>query len=161
MESLGFDLKYFLFQLANFVLLFILLRSLLHKPLRNFLESRQKEISDGLTNAEKVKEALADAEVKQQELLEKARGEARKLIETSRQEAKDLGVEMQQEAAAQATAVLERAQDELQAEREKFRTELKAEMADLVVTATKKILDQANLDKEKQQQIEKLVKEVA
>lgn len=161
MEALGFDLTYFLFQLGNFVVLFLILRKLLHKPLTTLLEKRQQEIEEGLENAEKAKTALAETEVRQQELLETARGEARQLVESTRAQAKELESKLQAEAAAKAAELLERTQEELQAEREKFRAELRAEMAELVTTATEKVLDGTVSVKDKQSHIEKLVKEVA
>lgn len=161
MEALGFDLKYFLFQLVNFVVLLVLLRMVLHKPLTALMDKRRVEIQEGLENAEKMKLALAETETKQQALLEEARLEARQLVEETRGQAKELEAKLQQEAAAQAASVLERAQEELAAEREQFRQELRAEMANLVLTATEKVLDGTVSVKEKQAHIEKLVKELS
>jgi len=64
MEALGFDLRYFLFQATNFVLLFFILRAVLHKPIFGMLEKRRIEIEGGLENAEKMKVALAETEQK-------------------------------------------------------------------------------------------------
>jgi len=161
MEALGFNLKYFLFQLANFALLFIILRALLHKPLAKFLEDRRNEIASGLENAEKMKLALASTEAKQLEVLEEARKEARALIEESRAQAKALELKLLEDSQKKAEELLERTKEEMAAERTVFRQELRAEMAELVVHATERVLEDTVSLKEKQQHIDKLVKEIA
>lgn len=161
MEALGFDLKYFLFQLANFVILFLILRKLLHKPLTDLLEKRRLEIAGGLENAEKMKVALAETESRQEEILEEARKKARAFIEETKVQAKELELHLSNEASEKAAQILARTQEELQTEREEFRRQLRNEMTDLVLQATEKVLEGAISTKEKQQHIEKLVKDLA
>jgi F-type H+-transporting ATPase subunit b len=72
MEALGIDLKTLIFQLINFLVLLILLTKLLHKPLKKLMESRQREIAEGLENAAKAREQLEQAEAERQEMLAKA-----------------------------------------------------------------------------------------
>lgn len=161
MEALGFDLRYFLFQATNFVLLFLILRKLLHKPLLSLMEKRSEEISEGLANAERMKVALAETEQKQQELLDAARGEARSMIETTRSEAKKLSEDLKAEAATRAERMLKQAEAELRAERERMFEELRAELAGLVVTAAGKIIESDEASAERTRHARQLVKELS
>jgi len=160
MEALGIDIRWFLFQLGNFVVLFILLSVILHKPLRKLLENRSKEIQDGLENADRMKTALAEAEQRQQEALDNAHREARKMLEEAKAEAHALEGKLQANAQAKAEKLLARAQEDIAQEREQLRTELRGELATMVITATEKVLDQQISSKEKQAQVEKLVNDL-
>ncbi len=159
MEALGIDLKYFLFQLVNFVVLFLILRKLLHKPLINLLDTRKAEIESGLSNAEKMKHALAEAEAKQDELIADARTKAKALVDETRAQAKELGQQLTDDAKKKADGVLAGARAELAEERERLRSELKQELAEMVVVATEKVLQQPLASAEKKQQVITLVKE--
>lgn len=161
MEALGFDLRYFLFQATNFVLLFLILRAVLHKPLLSMMEKRRTEIEDGLANAERMKVALAETEKKQQELLDAARSEARDLIETTRAEAKKLSDELKGEAEAKAERTLRQAEAELRAERDKMYEELRSDLAGLVVTAAGKIIQSDTTPEERAKHARQLVKELS
>jgi F-type H+-transporting ATPase subunit b len=161
MEALGFDLKYFAFQLANFLLLLFILKKLIHKPLISLIEKRREEIEAGLSNAEAAKKSLEQTEVEQRQILEEARSEARKLVEDTKQEAKALELALTESASAKATALVEATRQELATEREMLRKELKAELTEMVVTTTEKVLGEAITDQEKRKQVDKLVKEVA
>lgn len=161
MEALGFDLKYFLYQLANFLVLVFILKKIIHKPLLSLLEKRREEIESGLKNAKLAEEALNKTEIEQKEILENTRKEARNLIETTREEAKALELSLAQTAATRAETMLEQARQELQFEKEKLRSELRGELAELVVTATEKVLGEAITDPEKRKHVDTLVKEIA
>ena len=161
MEALGFDLKYFLYQLANFVVLLFILKKLLHKPLLNLLEKRREEIESGLKNAEAAKKALEQTEEDQKAILENARKEARGLIQVTKEEAKALELKLTEDPAAKAENLMANARPELQHEKEQLREELRTELAELVVTATEKVMNEAITDAEKRKQVDKLVKEVS
>jgi F-type H+-transporting ATPase subunit b len=161
MEALGFDLKYFLFQLVNFTLLLVILKKLIHKPLLNLLEKRREEIEAGLKHAAAARKALTQTEEDQKAILENARSEARGLIEVTRQEAKALELSLTEDAAAKAAVLMENARMELSREKELLRQELRQELSALVVIATEKVMGEAITDAEKLKHVDKLVKEVA
>lgn len=161
MEALGFDLKYFLFQLLNFGLLFFLLKYLLHKPLLALLDKRKAEIQSGLDNAEKMQVAIAETEESQRLLMEETRAQARLLLDETKAQAQAVESQLREEAVKKASELLERAQAELAAEREEQYRQLRLELTNLVVTATEKVLSNAVSIEEKRKQVEKIVKELA
>lgn len=157
MEALGIDLRWFLFQLGNFVVLSFILTKLLHKPLRKFLDDRQAVIAGGLENAKKMEVALQETETRQRETLEEAQREARKMLDGVKLEAKKLETSLTEGAQAKADKLLEKAREDLSIEREQLRRELRGELAAMVVTATEKVLDGSLTSPEKKQQVAKLV----
>ena len=160
MNGLGIDLRLIIFQLINFLLLMGILTYLLHKPILKLIETRQKEIKQGLENAAKAKEALENAEAQQKEMLTAAERQGHELIEEVRAQAKDLEKVLENRAAEHADKMIQRAEQEIMEERERLHTELKGELAELVVKATGKVLHE-NLHEEKRAQIEKMVKDLS
>ncbi len=156
MEGLGIDLRLIIFQLINFILLLGILTYLLHKPILKLIETRQREIKEGLENAAKAKAALEKAEEQQKEMLAEAEKQGRALVEEVRAQAKELEKVLENRAAEKADKMVQRAEEEIQADRLRLHTELKGELAAMVVTATSKVLHE-NLKEEKRSQIEKMV----
>ena len=68
-----------LYTVVNILVLFLLLRKFLYKPVMNIIAQRQKQVDDALNAAETSKQeaaaALIDAQAKLHDLLEKAGAE--------------------------------------------------------------------------------------
>ncbi len=71
-ETFGFDLRMFLSQVISFVIVALVLRKFAYKPILTVLEERRQQIAEGLLNAEKIKQQLAEAEQRHAEILAKA-----------------------------------------------------------------------------------------
>lgn len=78
MEALGLDWKLLLAQVANFGLLFVVLKKVLYKPLMKSLDERNSKIESAIKNSQEIESKLKNIEVKEVELLEKARKDAKK-----------------------------------------------------------------------------------
>src|SRR6266404_772993 len=61
-ETFGFDWKIFFSQVISFVIVALVLRRFAYKPILAVLEERRQRIAEGLLNAEKIKQQLAEAE---------------------------------------------------------------------------------------------------
>lgn len=139
-EALGFDWKILIVNGINFLILLALLYKLGFKPMQNFVESRKKEIADGIENAKKAEASLAEAKEQSEELLNGARKEAQEIISQAREQAQTQGaalLEKQQEEIARAA---EKAKADLSAERDNVLRETKEQAAHLVLAATEKLL---------------------
>src|SRR5215211_2014877 len=89
-EAFGFDLWIFLSQVISFVIVALLLKRFAYKPILAVLEERRQRIAEGLLNAEKIKQQLAEAEQRYQEILAKANAAAQKMIDEARDSASHL-----------------------------------------------------------------------
>jgi len=124
------------------------------------LEERRQRIAEGLLNAEKIKQQLAEAEQRHAEILAKANEQAQKMIDEARESAAHVGERKQQEAIAAAEQIIAKAQEASAIEREKVMAELKRELGRLVVDTTSKVTgkvltseDQRRLQEEASRQI--------
>lgn len=159
-EAFGFDLKIFLSQVVSFVIVALLLRQFAYKPILKVLEERRQRIAEGLLNAEKIKEQLAEAQQRHQEILARANGEAQKMIDEARASAGVIADRKQQEAIVAAEQILAKAREASALEHERTMSQLKRELGRLVVDTTAKVTgkvltqeDQRRLQEEASRQV--------
>ncbi len=159
-QSFGFDLWIFLSQIISFVIVALLLKQFAYKPILGVLAERRQRIAEGLLNAEKIKQQLAEAEQRYQETLAKGNAEAQKMIDEARASAGVIAERKQQEAIAAAEQILARAREATALEHEREMARLKRELGRLVVETTSKVTgkvltsdDQKRLQEEASRQV--------
>jgi len=138
-ETFGFDTKIFLSQVVSFVIVALVLRQFAYKPILAVLEERRQRIAEGLLNAEKIKQQLAEAEQRHAEILAKANAQAQKMIDDARESSAHIAERKQQEAVVAAEQIMAKAREASVIEHEKVMTELKRELGRLVVNTTAKV----------------------
>ncbi len=159
-ESFGFDLKIFLSQVISFVIVALLLKQFAYKPILAVLEERRQRIAEGLLNAEKIKQQLAEGEQRQKEILAEANVTAQKMIDEARSSAGAIAERKQQEAIVAAEQILAKAREASALEHERTMSALKRELGRLVVDTTAKVTgkvltpeDQKRLQEEASRQV--------
>jgi F-type H+-transporting ATPase subunit b len=159
-ETFGFDTKIFLSQVISFIIVALVLRRFAYKPILAVLEERRQRIAEGLLNAEKIKQQLAEAEQRHAEILAKANAQAQKMIDDARESASHVAERKQQEAVAAAEQIMAKAREASAIEHEKTMTDLKRELGRLVVDTTAKVTgkvltsdDQRRLQEEASRQL--------
>jgi F-type H+-transporting ATPase subunit b len=159
-ETFGFDWKIFFSQVISFIIVALVLRRFAYKPILGILEERRQRIAEGLLNAEKIKQQLAEAEQRHAEILAKANAQAQKMIDEARDSAAHVAERKQQEGIAAAEQIVAKAREASAIEHERVMTELKRELGRLVVDTTAKVTgkvltseDQRRLQEEASRQI--------
>lgn len=159
-ESFGFDLWIFLSQIISFVIVALLLKRFAYKPILAVLEERRQRIAEGLVNAERIKQQLAEAEQRYQEILARGNSEAQKMIDEARASAGVIAERKQQEAIIAAEQILAKAREASALEHERTMSELKRELGRLVIDTTAKVTgkvltpdDQRRLQEEASRQV--------
>lgn len=138
-STFGFNLWLFLSQVISFTIVALALRRFAYKPILGILEERRQRIAEGLLNAEKIKQQLADAEKRYAEILATANTAAQKMIDDARESADRVSERKQQEAIAAAEQIVAKAHEATTLERERTMMELKRELGRLVVDTTAKV----------------------
>src|SRR5688572_18681750 len=75
-QTFGFNVHHFVAQVISFLLVAALLYKFAYKRILNVLEERRQTIAESLANAERIKQELASAQVKAQEILNQANTQA-------------------------------------------------------------------------------------
>jgi F-type H+-transporting ATPase subunit b len=150
--SLGVNLPLLVVFVINFIVLFILLRLFLYKPVLKMLDERAKRTKEGMELAEAAKKEFEQAKGEVQKQIEKGRQEAQAIIAQALQTGERLKEESREEATKQAQAIVDRTRAELESEREKIAQDLRREFVDIAVLAAEKVIKET-LDKEKHRKL--------
>lgn len=159
-STFGLNPGLFFSQVISFVIVALALRHYAYKPILKVLEERRQRIAEGLLNAEKIKQQLAEAEQRYAEILAKANATAQKMIDDANQSAAHLSERKQKEAIVAAEQIVAKAREASAIEHDRTMTELKRELGRLVVETTAKVTgkvltpdDQRRLQEESSRQL--------
>src|SRR5712691_3307884 len=159
-DAFGWNPWLFLSQVISFVIVALLLKRFAYKPILAVLEERRQRIAEGLLNAEKIKQQLAEAEQRYQEILAKGNSEAQKMIDEARASGAVIAERKQQEAITAAEQILAKAREASALEHERTMSQLKRELGRLVIDTTAKVTgkvltadDQRRLQEEASRQV--------
>jgi F-type H+-transporting ATPase subunit b len=150
--ALGFNLPALIAQIINFVLLLVIFRLLLYKPLLRILDERKQRIQEGLEASDEAKRRLSETEQETAKELENARQEGQKFIAEAQQISARIQEESRQTARKEAEQILERARGEIQLERDSAIAQLRQEFADLTITAAERVIKE-ELDETKHRRL--------
>jgi len=150
--SLGVNLPLLVVFVVNFIILFVLLRLFLYKPVLKMLDERAKRTAEAMEQAEATKKEYEQARVEVQKQIEKGRQEGQAIVAQAMQVGEKLKEESRQEATKQAQMIVDRTRSELEAERGKIVEGLRREFADITISAAEKVIKEI-LDKEKHRKL--------
>ncbi|MBC6942926.1 MAG: F0F1 ATP synthase subunit B [Xanthomonadales bacterium] len=104
------------------------------------IEERQNRIAEGLSQADKARKELADADARVAEEIKKARVEATSIVDKAQQQAAQIIDKARQDAIVEATKQKAIAAADIEAQAHKAREELRGKVAALAVAGAEKIL---------------------
>ncbi len=160
LKALGVDGKLLAAQILNFIILVIILRKFLYKPLLGLLEKRREQIEQSAQKADEIEKRYAEFQIEHQERIDQSKKEATELIQKAKESAELLKSETLSQTQAENEKLLERAKLEIEDQRQSMMQELKAEIGTLVIETTQKIIGSSIDTKTATRFIEEAVKEV-
>ena len=129
----GVNLWTMLIAWVNLLILYLFLKKLLFKPLKNMIDGRQKEIDDMYSNAE---QDMANAERLKVEYAEKishAKEESEEILRTAQRRAQLKEEEILKEANDKASRTLARAEEQIEQEKKRAINDVKNQVSGLAV----------------------------
>ena len=109
-------------------------------PLLEMIETRQREIADGLAAAEKGKSSLSSAQAEVDKLIAEARDQARGIVDQANSRANGLIDEARAEGAAQRQREVEAGQAQIALDQSRAKDELRNQVAAIAVAGAERIL---------------------
>lgn len=149
MEGLGINLGYVLVQIVSFLVMLLILRAWVYKPVLNMLDNRRKTIAQGLEDARIAEEARANAEKEAEEILSKAQLEAAQRVREATERADEAADEIRVEAEKEAAEIRHNAQLDAEEAKTQALGELRGQVAALAIAAAQRIIGEA-LDEKRQ-----------
>ena len=149
MEKLGLNSGYLLVQILNFLIILVVLRVWVYKPVLGLLEKRKEAIAQGLEDARVAAEARANAEEKAKEIIAEAQVKANETVREATERADAVAKEIREEAEAEAVKIRENAVAEAKHERDRILADARGQIAALAMAATQKLIGEV-LDEKRQ-----------
>ena len=149
MEALGINLGFFVVQLFNFLIVYIVLNAWAYDPIVNLLEQRKQRIAQGLEDARIASEARANAEKEAQKIIAAAQADANKRVGEATERAEKAAAEVRTAAEAERTRIVAAAQEDGALERNRILADLRGQVAALALAAAQKVIGEA-LDEKRQ-----------
>lgn len=150
MEIFNMSIWDFAFAIINFIVLLILLKKFLYKPILKMLDDRKREINRALNASESKLREVESTDRKIRKQISAARAEADAIIADAKQRGEAVRLEIVEAARLDAEKLTIAAKAQIEEEKEKALAALKTEIADLVVIATEKVIeDGLTADQEK------------
>lgn len=136
-----------IWNIFNILVLFLLLKHFLFKPITKLMESRTAEIENNLKQAEEKKRAAEALGAEYEKHLEDAHAEAAQIVRDARDRGKQEYDELLSTAAQDARREAERSRAQLELEREQMLREAQDGITSLALAAAAKV-SQKELDEE-------------
>jgi F-type H+-transporting ATPase subunit b len=138
-STLGLNWSGLIWHAINFIVLLVLLRLVLYKPIVGMLDARAQRVRDSMEQAEAARRAAEQAEADRQALLAETRREAEQIRARADEQAKRIlsdaearAHERQQQAEQQAATAARQIE-------ERVMSQVRTQLADLVVTAVDRV----------------------
>ena len=141
LDVISVNIWQMLASLANLVIIFLLVKKFLYKPVKKMLETRQNAIQSDYDAAENAKnQAIADKEA-YEEKLQGAKAEADNVIKSAVNIAAEREKEIITEAKNKADGIVRQAQNDAYLERKKAEDSIKKEIVEVSSLLTEKMLE--------------------
>jgi len=139
LTDFGVQPVYLVAQAVNFIILLLILKKFLYKPILKVLKDRNKTISDSLIKAEQITKELQTTEVKAAEKLSEASKQAREIIANASNTAHQIIVEAHEKAQVDVDLMMEQGKQSISVEREMMKNEMRGQLAGLVVLGVERV----------------------
>jgi F-type H+-transporting ATPase subunit b len=149
LEKLGINLGYFLVQTFNFLILLVVLRVWVYKPIVGLLEKRRQSIAQGLEDARVAAEARANAEKEAEKIIADANRQSGQIVAEAKERAEVAARDVRASAEAEAGKSREKALAEVEEERNRILGDLRGQIAGISIAAAQKLVGEA-LDEKRQ-----------
>lgn len=143
MGELGISPELLVTQIINFVILVVVLRLLLYKPILGMLNSRKQKIQESLDYAEQVKKEAANQQKEFERKLEETRRETQAAAQAAAQVGEKEREAIVAQAREEARKLVEQAKGQIEYERKQMMAELHDEVVRLSLLAAQKVISQS------------------
>jgi F-type H+-transporting ATPase subunit b len=145
LATIGFDVKFFIFNLINFLIVSWLLYRFFFKKIFKVIEERQKIINQGIQDKEKYESLLLETQKQSEQIILNAKKEASDLTEAQKDGAKLVAAKIISDAHNESEHISEKAKAVLEQERMASLKRIQKDAIDIVISATRKLSKDSQL----------------
>lgn len=141
LDVISVNIWQIIISLLNLLILFMLVKKFLYKPVSRVLQERQDEIDESYKEAETAKEEALENKTAWEDKLKGAKAEAEYILKNAKENASQRSDKLILEAKEEAEGILRRAKENAELEKKKAEEEIKREIADVSVLLAEKMLE--------------------
>lgn len=152
LEALGINGPFLLSQIVNFLILFLVLRFLLWKPMLKMFNERKQRIAQGLEDAEQARRDRERTQAEYEERIKQAEQKREEILAKAAEEGEQAKADTLAQARAQAEQIAAEGKEAVAQERQQTLAELRSQVAALSIAAANKLIGEA-LDEQRQRRL--------
>lgn len=141
LDFLSINLWHTLAAIGNLLILYMILKKFLFKPVNDILKSRAEEVDQIYSEAEVVRTKAEEDKNIYEEKLKKAKQETDEMIKTAAVRAEHRGNEIINEATKEAENRMRKAEAEISLAKKKAVNEMKDNITDMVITLAQQVVE--------------------
>ena len=130
-----------IFAWINLLILYLFLKKLLFKPVKNMIDSRQKEIDDMYSSAESSKAEAQEMKAEYEKKLSSANEESEEILKKATRRAQLREEEILKEANDKAQRVLERAEEQIELEKKQAIKDVKNQVSGMAIDIAAAVIE--------------------
>ena len=156
----GVNVWTMLFAWCNLLIIYLFLKKILFVPVKNMIDSRQKEVDDMYSNAESLEAKAKNMQAEYEEKLSRANEESEEILRTAQRRALLKEEEILKEASVEAQRIRERDDEELELEKKRMLGEIKDEVSGMAVDIAAALIGREVSGKEHEKFIDSFIDEL-
>ena len=156
----GINVWQMIFAWCNLLILYLFLKKKLFVPVKNMIDSRQKEVDDMYSNAESAEADAKAMKAEYEEKLSKAEEESEEILRTAQRRAILKEEEILKEASVEAARIRERADEDIAMEKKRMLGEIKDEVSGMAVDIAAALIGREVSGKEHEKFIDEFIDEL-
>ena len=150
----------YIWSLVIFLLVLLILKKYAWKPLLDFLDQREKEISDSLAMAESAKADLEKVKEESEKILNEAKNQGKSIVSDSKQKAEDSANKILNDAQAKSDEFVLDAKKKIDVEKKKAIKEIKEEVVGLSLDLASQVLQRNVKDEDNKKFVDSSLKAI-
>lgn len=135
------DVWSLIFTWCNLLILFLLVRRFLFKPVQKILKQREEEVGEMYSKAETAQKNAEAMEAEYTDKLADAKNEANRIMQTATKNAQERGDEIVRDAEERAAAEMRKAEARIEQERKSALAQIQGQVADMAVSIAQKVIE--------------------
>lgn len=160
LDVISVNIWQILISLLNLVIMFLILKRFLFKPVMNVMAQRRGEVDKIYGEAEKSRDEAAGMKQKYEESLSHAREEADGIVRTATQAAQRKSETILNEASASAARMKQKAEEEIRTEKAQMLQDVRGEIADIAVSIASKVVEREVRKEDHETFVEEFIRNV-
>lgn len=137
---ISIDVWEMIFTWVNFIILFLLLKKFLFRPISDILEKRGAEIEQEFQNAQNANEEAEQIKIRYERELGEAKNKSDRIIKTAEETAKIRSDKIIGEASQKAAGIIEKSRSQIECDKKEAVNAAKGEIALMAVMAAERLI---------------------